>query len=95
VSRLPGSFAFGVVQVRACRRKATRSVDTQGRRGRHTGSYADRGERREVRAWAARNVKLPGRRDTLTTRRWTRSRRTPPMLHTADRPSQRQWNSGC
>ena len=54
MSRLPGSFAFGVVQVRA----------SQGRRGRHTGSYADRGERREVRDWAARNVKLPGRHDT-------------------------------
>src|SRR4029450_933735 len=33
------SFAVGVVQVRACRRKATRGVDTQGRRGRDTGSY--------------------------------------------------------
>ncbi|HKN42848.1 MAG TPA: hypothetical protein VJW23_02910, partial [Propionibacteriaceae bacterium] len=43
---------FGGVQVRACRRKATRSVDTQGRRGRDTGSYVDRGERSEVRAWA-------------------------------------------
>jgi hypothetical protein len=31
------SFAVGVVQVRACRRKATRGVDTQGRRGRDTG----------------------------------------------------------
>jgi ribosomal protein S26 len=54
VSCLSGSFAFGVVQVRA----------SQGRRERHTGPYADRGERREVRAWAARNVKIPGRHDT-------------------------------
>jgi hypothetical protein len=37
-----------VVQVDACRRKATRGVDTQGRRGRDTGSYVDRGERREA-----------------------------------------------
>jgi hypothetical protein len=37
-----------VVQVDACRRKATRSVDTQGRRGRDTGSYVDRGERSEA-----------------------------------------------
>jgi hypothetical protein len=51
------SFAVGVVQMRACRRKATRGVDTPGRRGRDTGSYIDRGERREVRAWAARTVK--------------------------------------
>jgi hypothetical protein len=50
VSWNPGSFAFGVVQVRA----------SQGRRGRDTGSYVDRGERREVRAWAALNVKRPG-----------------------------------
>jgi hypothetical protein len=57
VSCLLSSFAVGVVQVRACRRKATRGVDTQGRRGRNTGSYVDRGERREVRARAARNVK--------------------------------------
>jgi hypothetical protein len=57
VSCLLSSFTFGVVQVRACRRKATRGVDTQGRRGRHTGSYANRGERREVRAWAAPTVK--------------------------------------
>jgi hypothetical protein len=41
VSCLLGSFAVGVVQVRACRRKATRGVDTQGRRGRDTGSYVD------------------------------------------------------
>jgi hypothetical protein len=41
------SLAFGDVQVRA----------SQGRRGRDTGSYPDRGERREVRAWAPRNVK--------------------------------------
>jgi hypothetical protein len=41
------SFAVGVVQVRA----------SQGRRGRDTGPYVDRGERREVRAWAARTVK--------------------------------------
>jgi hypothetical protein len=37
-----------VVQVDACRRKATRGVDTQGRRGRDTGSYVDRGERSEA-----------------------------------------------
>jgi hypothetical protein len=47
VSCLLSSFAVGVVQVRAA----------QGRRGRDTGSYVDRGERREVRAWAARTVK--------------------------------------
>jgi hypothetical protein len=41
------SLALGDVQVRA----------SQGRRGRDTGSYVDRGERREVRAWAARSVK--------------------------------------
>ena len=41
MSCLLGS-TFGVVQVRA----------SQG----GTGSYVDRGERREVRAWAARNV---------------------------------------
>jgi hypothetical protein len=58
------SFAVGVVQVRACRRKATRGVDTQGRRGRDTGSYVDRGERREVRAWAARSIKRLRLRDT-------------------------------
>ena len=46
----PSSFALGVVQVRA----------SQGRRGRDTGSYVDRGERREVRAWAARSVKRLG-----------------------------------
>jgi hypothetical protein len=40
------SFALGVVQVRA----------SQGRRGRDTGSYVDREERSEVRAWAARSV---------------------------------------
>ena len=54
VSCLLSSFAVGVVQVRA----------SQGRRGRDTGSYADRGERREVRAWAARTVKRPRRHDT-------------------------------
>jgi hypothetical protein len=48
------SFAVGVVQVRA----------SQGRRGRDTGSYIDRGERREVRAWAARSVKRLRLRDT-------------------------------
>jgi hypothetical protein len=55
----------GVVQVRA----------SQGRRGRDTGSYADRGERREVRAWAARTVKRllwtlvgPGLADTYPPR---------------------------
>ena len=48
------SFAVGVVQVRA----------SQGRRGRDTGSYVDRGERREVRAWAARSVKRLRLRDT-------------------------------
>ena len=63
MSCLLSSFAVGVVQVRACRRKATRGVDTQGRRGRDTGSYADRGERREVRAWAARAVKELRRHD--------------------------------
>ena len=52
----PSSVAFGVVQVRA----------SQGRRGRDTGSYRDRGERREVRAWAARNVTRLGRHDTST-----------------------------
>jgi adenylylsulfate kinase len=40
----PSSFALGVVQVRA----------SQGRRGRDTGSYVDRGERREC---------VPGRRE--------------------------------
>ena len=54
VSYLLGSFAVGVVQVRA----------SQGRRGRDTGSYVDRGERREVRAWAARTVKRPRRHGT-------------------------------
>ena len=49
------SFAVGVVQVRA----------SQGRRGRDTGSYVDRGERREVRAWAARSVKRLRLRDTI------------------------------
>jgi hypothetical protein len=49
-----GSFAVGVVQVRA----------SQGRRGRDTGSYVDRGERREVRAWAARTVKRLRTHDT-------------------------------
>src|SRR5215218_6990772 len=44
------SLALGVVQVRA----------SQGRRRRDTGSYPDRGERREVRAWAARSVKRFG-----------------------------------
>ena len=44
------SFAVGVVQVRG----------SQGRRGRDTGSYVDRGERREVRAWAARTVRNLG-----------------------------------
>jgi hypothetical protein len=51
---LLSSFAVGVVQVRA----------SQGRRGRDTGSYADRGERREVRTWAARTVKRLRRHDT-------------------------------
>jgi LuxR family maltose regulon positive regulatory protein len=41
------SLTLGDVQVRA----------SQGRRGRNTGSYADRGERREVRAWAPPSVK--------------------------------------
>jgi hypothetical protein len=50
VSWNPSSFALGVVQVRA----------SQGRRGRDTGSYVDRGERREVRAWAAPSVKRLG-----------------------------------
>ena len=43
---------FGGVQVRA----------SQGRRGRDTGSYLDRGERREVRAWASRNASNRGDR---------------------------------
>ena len=60
----PKFLAVGVVHVRACRRKATRGVDTQGRRGRHTGSYIDRGERREVRAWATRNIKRLRLHDT-------------------------------
>ena len=42
---------FGGVQVRA----------SQGRRGRDTGSYLDRGER-EVRAWASRNASNRGDR---------------------------------
>ena len=54
VSCLLSSFAVGVVQVRG----------SQGRRGRDTGSYVDRGERREVRAWAARTVKRLRRHDT-------------------------------
>jgi hypothetical protein len=54
VSCLLSSFAFGVVQVRA----------SQGRRGRDTRSYVDRGERREVRAWAAPNVKRLRRHGT-------------------------------
>jgi hypothetical protein len=33
-------------------------------RGRDTGSYLDRGERGEVRAWAARTVKRPRLRGT-------------------------------
>ena len=41
------SLALGDVQVCA----------SQGRRGRDTGSYLGRGERREVRAWAPRSVK--------------------------------------
>src|SRR5207342_2926308 len=41
---------FGGVQVRA----------SQGRRGRDTGSYVDRGERREVRAWASRKPRERG-----------------------------------
>ena len=54
MSCLLSSFAVGVVQVRA----------SQGRRGRDTGSYADRGERREVRAWAVRTVERLRRHDT-------------------------------
>jgi hypothetical protein len=49
---------FGGVQVRA----------SQGRRGRDTGSYVDRGERSEVRAWASRNTRDRGDR-VLDTRR--------------------------
>src|SRR6478609_9308831 len=46
-SALEGSsLALGDVQVCA----------SQGRRGRNTGSYVDRGERREVRAWAPRSA---------------------------------------
>jgi hypothetical protein len=41
---------FGGVQVRA----------SQGRRGRDTGSYLDRGERSEVRAWASRKPRDRG-----------------------------------
>ena len=55
VSCLLSSFAVGVVQVRG----------SQGRRGRDTGSYVDRGERREVRAWAARTVKRLRRHGTI------------------------------
>src|SRR6476469_1277981 len=45
----------------ACRPYCSWSRDvqvraSQGRRGRDTGSYLDRGERREVRAWASRNT---------------------------------------
>src|SRR6476646_5065588 len=54
VSCLLSSFAVGVVQVRP----------SQGRRGRNTGSYVDRGERREVRAWATRTVKRLRGHDT-------------------------------
>ena len=55
MSWILSSFAVGVVQVRA----------SQGRRGRDTGSYVDRGERREVRAWAARTVKRLRLHDTM------------------------------
>jgi len=50
------SLALGDVQVRA----------SQGRRGRDTGSYPDRGERREVRAWAPRSAKRFPFQDTRT-----------------------------
>ena len=46
----PLLLGVGGVQVRA----------SQGRRGRDTGSYLDRGERREVRAWASPTVKRLG-----------------------------------
>jgi hypothetical protein len=55
VSCLLSFFAVGVVQVGA----------SQGRRGRDTGSYVDRGERREVRAWAARTVERLRRHDAI------------------------------
>src|SRR4029450_537882 len=61
------SFALGVVQVRA----------SQGRRGRDTGSYVDRGERSEVRAWAARSVKRLGFCGTSPWLRRPRRRRPP------------------
>jgi hypothetical protein len=66
------SFTVGVVQVRA----------SQVRRGRDTGSYVDRGERREVRAWAARTVKrlrLRGTRVSLMTDRLEPARFDAPL----------------
>ena len=50
VSCYSSCLTVGGVQVRA----------SQGRRGRDTGSYHDRGERREVRAWASPRVKRLG-----------------------------------
>ena len=47
----PKLLCGGVGQVRGCRRLAALCADTQGRRGRHTGSYVDRGERREESPW--------------------------------------------
>jgi hypothetical protein len=50
--------SFRCVPVVARRRAAsTRKADEGG----IPGSYVDRGERREVRAWAARSVKRPNR----------------------------------
>jgi hypothetical protein len=70
VSWNPGCFALEVVQVRGsqgrreshCGSGATSSPC--GEQCRDTGSYGDRGERREVRAWAAPSVKRPGFRGT-------------------------------
>jgi hypothetical protein len=41
-----------------------RCVHRKADEGRDTGSYVDRGERREVRAWAARTVKRLRLHDT-------------------------------
>src|SRR4029450_4099128 len=62
------SFALGVVQLRA----------SHARRGRDTGSCVDRGERSEVRAWAAaRSVKRLGFYGTSPWLRKPRRRRPP------------------
>ena len=79
------SFALGVVQVRA----------SQGRRGRDTGSYRDRGERREVRAWAAPSVKRLRLRGTRLADKcescpsWTRNHASAPA-HAWPHPWQSQ-----